>query len=166
MARTKLNNTILKAILKTVEAGVPIPHAARAVGINDRTFRSWRARGEKPQGAEDNIYSHLCQGIEEAEAKFIKVNVERVDKAADKDPNHAEWLLERRWPGIFGKRVEIEIGPSKVLLALQEEAQKSLDTPGSLTEGETPKTDSQSLIPLQERKENGNKAGKRTERPN
>jgi len=127
MARTKLNSNVKKAIVKAVEAGVPVPHAARAAGINDRTFRYWRARGEKPQGVEDNIYSHLCRGIEEAEARFIKRNIERIDKAADKDPSHAEWLLERRYPGIFGKRVEIDIGPSKVLIALQEQAQKALN---------------------------------------
>jgi len=127
MARTKLNSNVKKAIVKAIEAGVPVNHAARAAGINDRTFRNWRARGENPQEPGDSIYSRLYQEIEEAEARFIKLNIERINKAADKDPSHAEWLLERRYPGIFGKRVEIDIGPSKVLIALQEQAQKALN---------------------------------------
>ena len=127
MARTKLNSNVRKAIIKAIEAGVPVNHAARAAGIVDRTFRHWRKRGENPQGVEDNTYCRLCQEIEEAEARFITKNVERVDKAADKDPSHAEWLLERRYPGIFGKRIEIDLGPSKVLMLLQERAREALN---------------------------------------
>ena len=154
MARTKLNSNVRKAITKAIEAGVPVTHAASAAGIADRTFRYWRNKGENPQEPGDSIYCRLCQEIEEAEARFIKKNVERVDKAADKDPSHAEWLLERRYPGIFGKRVEIEIGPSKVLLLLQERANKALN--GESQE----KIESQVMITVEAKELDGNTSSK------
>ena len=82
-------------------------------------------KGEHPNGDND-IYVQLVRDIEQAEANFIKKNVGRIDKGAEKNTEDAKWLLERRLPGEFGRRIELEVGPSKVLMALQEQAQRAL----------------------------------------
>lgn len=120
MAKTKLNPKVQKALLKCIELGVPREQASLVVGICSMTFRRWVARGENPQGVEDDIYVRLVNEIEYSKAKFIKTNLEIVQKAAYRDASHSEWLLERGFPALFGKRVEVDVGPSKALLLLQD----------------------------------------------
>lgn len=129
MAKTKLNPKVQKALLKCVELGVPREQASQVVGISSATFRRWVVRGENPQGVEDDIYARLVNEIERSQAKFIKTNLEIIQKAAQRDAHHSEWLLERGFPALFGKRMEIDVGPSKIMLALQESAREALAKP-------------------------------------
>ena len=126
--KTKLTPFVRKKLIELIELGMPEGRAASAIGITPQTFIRWKHRGETPTHPEngDIIYVNLVNDLAQAEAKFIQRNIERIDKGADKDPEHAKWLLERRDPGEFGRRIELEVGPSKVLLALQENAQKAL----------------------------------------
>jgi len=134
MTKSKLTPFVRKQLVNCIEMGMPIGRAALAVGISHRTFDRWMGRGEHPNG-NDDIYVQLVKEIEKAEATFIKKNVERIDKSAEKNSDDAKWLLERRLPGEFGRRIELEVGPSKVLMALQEQAQKALtrDTQREIT---------------------------------
>ena len=117
--RSKLTPFVKKKIMECVELGMPINRAANAVGISSRTFERWKARGENPNG-DDDIFVSFVEDLEKSEANYIKRNLERIDRGAEKDASHAEWGLERRFPSEFGKRMELEVGPSKVLLALQD----------------------------------------------
>lgn len=128
MLKSKLTPFVRKQLCNCIEIGMPIGRAAVAVGISHQTFNRWRSRGEENDPSEGGIFIQLVEELARAEANFIKKNVERVDRGAEKDPEHAKWLLERRDPGEFGKRVELEVGPSKVLLALQEQARKTIGT--------------------------------------
>ena len=125
MYRSKLTPFVRKQLVNCIEIGMPIGRAARAVGICHRTFDRWMNKGEHSNGDND-IYVQLVRDIEQAEANFIKKNVGRIDKGAEKNTEDAKWLLERRLPGEFGRRIELEVGPSRVLMALQEQARKAL----------------------------------------
>ena len=126
--RTKLTPFVKKKVVEYIEMGMPIGKAANAVGVAHQTFDRWVRRGESPvDGNGDSIFVQLVQDLATAEANFIKRNVARVDKGADRNTEDAKWLLERRDPGEFGKRVELDIGPSKVLIALQEKARALRD---------------------------------------
>jgi len=107
-----------------IELGVPEGHAAHAIGVTPQTFINWKHRGENynPDNGtrEDYIFYNLLNEIDEAKARFVEKNVRRIDTAANKDPNHAQWLLERRDADNFAKREPSVIIESKVLIALQE----------------------------------------------
>lgn len=126
MNRTKLTPFVRKKVLELIELGIPEGRAAHAVGITPQTFINWKHRGENPTPNNgDDIFLNLLNSIEESKARFIEKNVRRIDKTADKNSEDAKWLLERRDPGEFGKRDVLEVGPSKVLIALQEQARLS-----------------------------------------
>lgn len=123
--RTKLTPFVKKKLVELIELGVPEGRAADVVGITPQTFIRWKHRGEHPDPTNgDNIFVSLVNDLAQSEARFIEKNVRRIDKTADKNSEDAKWLLERRAPPEFGKRIELEVGPSKVLLALQEQAQQ------------------------------------------
>lgn len=144
ISKTKLTPFVRKKLVELITMGVPEGRAANAIGVTPQTFIRWKHRGENPTDPDngDSIFVNLVNDLAEAEAKFIKRNVERIDKSADKNSEDAKWLLERRDPGEFGKREVLEIGPSKVLLALQDNARRALNTSIQI---DTPKTDSQVL---------------------
>jgi len=123
MARkTKLDERIKKVITEYVGKGNYIKHACLAAGVSVRVYYNWIERGENPRGPEDEIYVQFMQEIKKAEAECIAKNIDIIEKAAERPNNWtaAAWWLERRFPSDFGKRIELELGPSKVLIALQD----------------------------------------------
>jgi len=131
MAKTKLTPERQGAIVKLIREGNYIYRACQAVGISQQTYEQWVKRGEQGDG---EIYIAFLEAIKKAESEFIAENVAIIQTAAKKNWFAAAWLLERKYPAEFGKRVELEVGPSKVLLALQESAREELVKPG-LIEG-------------------------------
>lgn len=69
--------------------------SARAAGISERTFRLWLKSGrESSSGLYHNFYTDIVKAENAAEIKQVKLILE----AATKDPRHAQWWLERKFP--------------------------------------------------------------------
>ena len=74
--------------------------------------------------------------------------MDNIQSASDNDHRNwmaSAWLMERKYPADFGKRMELEVGPSKVLIALQEQAQRLMqgsENKEQIIEGETKLIDS------------------------
>lgn len=128
MLKSKLTPFVRKQLCNCIELGMPIGRAAVAVGISHQTFNRWRSRGEEADPSEGGRFIQLVEELARAEANFIKKNIARIDMGANKNTEDAKWLLERRDPAEFGKRVELEVGLSPVLLALRESAKRAVDT--------------------------------------
>jgi len=118
-----LNKDIYNTIIDYISNGNYIKTACLAAGISERVFYNWVERAERSNGNGDDIYVQFLQDLKIAEAENIAHNVKNVQDAADNDHRNwmaSAWILERKYPSEFGKRMELEVGPSKVLLALQE----------------------------------------------
>jgi hypothetical protein len=137
-----LNTNTRNIILDYISKGNYIKTACMAAGISEHTFYNWEERAEQynPDNGtgEDYLYFQFFQEVKRAEAQNIARNLQNIQSYADsgKQANWqaSAWILERKYPAEFGKRMELEVGPSKVLLALQDQARrltevKSLPTP-------------------------------------
>jgi len=80
--------------------------ACEWAGIPERTFRAWMQEGEAgaPQSSVD-----FCRQVIEAEKAAEIRNVAFVMKAAEEDPKHAEWWLERKHPERWGRKERHEL---------------------------------------------------------
>lgn len=80
--------------------------ACEWAGIPERTFRAWMQEGEAgaPQSSVD-----FCRQVMEAEKAAEIRNVAFVMKAAEEDPKHAEWWLERKHPERWGRKDRHEL---------------------------------------------------------
>ena len=83
----------VKIILHALRHGATHKLAAHAAGIADRTMREWRTRHEMFDTA-----------VREAEAYAAVKALERIESAAQSGIWQASaWLLERRYPSMYGR---------------------------------------------------------------
>lgn len=72
-------------ILSLIANGLPLVHATKHAGIDDETFRAYRARDPQLQAL-----------VDQAQAEFVRSQVDCVTTAAQGgDANSAKWMLER-----------------------------------------------------------------------
>jgi len=133
---TLLTEDTKNIILDYISKGNYIKTACLAAGVSEATFYSWVQRAENPANG-NKIYLEFLEELKKARQKNISQRVAKIQDAGEKPQNWMAnaWLLERMIPGEYGRRIELEVGPSKVLMALQEQAQKALtqDTQREIT---------------------------------
>jgi len=104
----KLTNEMIEKIADLVAAGKPITLAANLAGISESTIYRWLALGKK-KGSE-KIYKDLVERVSEA-CEFSEIEAQQVLRQASmKESNWraAAWILERRHPEKYGKRVALD----------------------------------------------------------
>ena len=127
-----LDPQVRETILEYIRKGNYIKTACMAAGVSERTYYDWVAEAERGGGnGHSEIYSQFLLDLKKARADNIAFHVANIHTASLKNNQWtaSAWLLERMNPAEYGKRLELEVGPSKVLIALQEQARKSLQRP-------------------------------------
>jgi hypothetical protein len=77
--------------------------AAEAAGITYKTLNSWIQRGKTDKSRK---YHQFAQYINKCNADAAKALLERLNKAADAgNCQVCIWILERRFPEDFGRRI-------------------------------------------------------------
>lgn len=135
--RTKLLNVDTRnTVLEYISKGNYIQTACLAAGIHPSTYGYWQRWAEDYERDPSNgnekkkIYFTFFTELKNAEAKAEADTIARIAEAG-KNPQYwasNAFRAERKYPERWGRRESIEIGPSKVLIALQEQAQR-LTTP-------------------------------------
>lgn len=103
---TKFSPELQEIICKKIADGATYAEAAEAAGINYFTFLRWRQAGEKQDSGR---YCEFCEAIKTAEDQSKQTLLKRI-VTAGKDPKFWQanaWILERRFPKEFGRRVNI-----------------------------------------------------------
>jgi len=136
MSRTTLllDDDIRNTIFNYLRKGNTVKTACLAAGITEACFYGWVQKAE----AGENIYVEFLDELKSVRRANIAERVQKIQEAGDTKQYWAAnaWLLERQEPSEFARREEIAVGPSKVLIALQEQARQALEQRRMLTEGE------------------------------
>ena len=112
---------VRQTILDYIAKGNYISTACMAAGVSHATYCNWVNRAEREEGG---VYVEFLEELKRAEAKSEADTIARIHKAGQEPRNWAADMtrLERKNPSRWGRRMELEVGPSKVLLALQQQA--------------------------------------------
>ena len=103
---TILTDAVRAGLAEAVELGATWDAAADAVGIGVSTLRQWRRRGE--DGEEP--FAALVAELQRAEAAGITRALRVIRGAADDGEwTAAAWILERRYPADYGRRMESRV---------------------------------------------------------
>jgi hypothetical protein len=101
-----------------------------AAGITEACYYNWLHKAENASGNGDEVYIEFFEEVKRARQQNISERVRKIQEAGEKPQNWTAnaWLLERMEPSEYGRRMELEVGPSKVLIALREEGRKLLES--------------------------------------
>jgi len=99
MARpVKFTTERQQRVLEAITAGATRHAAALHAGIDESTLYNWLRR-----------YSSFSSRIARAEADVEVRCTALILRAAETDPRHAQWWLERRRPADYGRQDRIEL---------------------------------------------------------
>jgi len=112
--KTKLNEEKIKELCAALPTALYVETAANMVGIPHRTLRHWLKRGREarakaerdhtPIPKSEQIYASLAEEIRKAVASSQIHALRCVHEAATAGQwQAAAWLLERRFPNLFGR---------------------------------------------------------------
>lgn len=105
---------VAERVLEAVRQGLPYKQAAAYGGISYSTLNRWRREGEMEDGAEQ--YREFWRQLEQANGEAALSLVGRVNEAAAQgDWKAASWILERRFPRIWGRDPERRPDPLEPL---------------------------------------------------
>lgn len=118
--------TVLDYIVNAIGLGVPRKFAAQAAGISERTLHQCLAKGRElldedgeivealePGLTDDQrLYARLAQGVEKADGQAVAYAIGVVRKHMPDNWQAAMTWLERRHPGHFARRIEIDADPA------------------------------------------------------
>lgn len=88
-------------IVKAIRKGLPYKLAAAAGGVSYNTFVRWRNDGSNPDGPPH--FRQFLNQLRQAEAEAAQRLVGLIEKAGNTQWQAASWMLERRYPDLFGK---------------------------------------------------------------
>jgi len=104
------------AICRLVEKGLPYTTAAQKLGIAPHTVCGWRKDGTKiinsgaaPSNPREKLLVYFCEQINAALASYMERHLENIEKGAQVDPRHSEWLLTKTFPDIYGDRSTLNL---------------------------------------------------------
>lgn len=111
---TKLTPAVQEAICTAIEYGMPLEKAADYGGVHEDTVLNWRKAGEALQVRLDagetleltdteRRYLDFFGAIQQSFAKAMLFHLQNLTDSAHVNPGNSMWILERRWPEIFGR---------------------------------------------------------------
>jgi transposase-like protein len=134
----KLTPVRYETIIRYIQAGAYISHAANAVGINEETLKKWIRLGLNDS---ESIYGAFVDDLKRAKSAAVMRNVMIVQRAAQDDWQAAKWLLSVMEPDIYGAKstVRTEIVASEpenntVIMISNEELAKLADIQNRIEE--------------------------------
>ena len=101
--RTKFTPDRLKRFAQAIELGATVKHACDYAGFCERSYYEWRKDAEDNP---DSRYKEILTIRADAESRGVVANLARIQSAAkDGTWTAAAWLLERKHPEIYGRRM-------------------------------------------------------------
>lgn len=93
-------------LLKGIEDGMPLKHAAMLAGVSYDSLNRWRIKGESEFAPSE--FRDFCKALQHAEAVAMHRLVALINTAGQSDWKAAAWTLERRFPEEFSKPQRVE----------------------------------------------------------
>jgi Homeodomain-like domain-containing protein len=109
---SSLTEETVADIVRMLERGAYLTHAAAAVGVDRRTLYRWLEQGGADVSAgkrsEEADFFHR---VGQARARGRVAMCQVIDDAAKRDWRAAAWMLERTDPELFGEKIEVNRRP-------------------------------------------------------
>lgn len=128
MARpTKFTRETVNRLLKGIRLGMTYEHACMFAGVSYDVFNRWR-KGTFPRNLDDDqkqLKGEFREALTRAEGDMVARTFGLIQQAAVQgDWRAATWIMERRYPSIYGKNVMEHVGKDGGPIQISPEARK------------------------------------------
>lgn len=109
-AHAKLTDEVRDRLFKAIKLGASLEVACNASGVSYRTVTEWRQIGEgrhptkRPRAPYKTFAADINRAIAESEMSLLTT----IQRAAQADARHAQWILERRFPERWANTQKIQ----------------------------------------------------------
>jgi hypothetical protein len=104
---TKLTPQVQATICEALASGIDFEMAARFAGVHDGSAANWKMWGK--QGRSPRLVAFF-EAVSKAECDAAVGYAEVIARAAQKGTwPAAAWMLERKYPRVFGQKVRLEV---------------------------------------------------------
>ena len=100
---SKLTPDIQKRIGDNIALGLTYRLAAESAGVTYKTFNEWMNKGQTEKSGRYHYFAQYILKCNAEGAKKLHENLNAAAKAGD--TRICTWILERRFPDYFGRRV-------------------------------------------------------------
>ena len=117
--KPKLTKELIKKAEELLAEGNPQMIVWQSLGISRGTWYKWLQEGER---AKSGLKRDFFDAIKRAEAKSAILHLRNINRSAFEERNWtaSAWLLERRFPELFGRRNEIDLtGDGSLYLVIE-----------------------------------------------
>jgi hypothetical protein len=122
---SKLNPDCIARLVDALRAGHTREGAAALAGIGRSTFNAWLAAAKEPDA--DRELLAFLDAIKNAEADAESELLGVIRAAAERQWQAAAWILERRHPDRWGKRVKAEVTAPPPAQSAPSEAERHIE---------------------------------------
>ena len=100
---SQLKDPHRSALLESIRKGAPPLKACESAGVKRSTYYGWQEKGRADQEAGKlTAFAEFLDDLRKAEADFIATTTAKIYDAGPKTWQAFAWLLERRFPELFG----------------------------------------------------------------
>lgn len=106
--QTKCTPEVAERIAEHIRAGMGRENAARLVGVHPATLHRWMAKGERNVKPYRAFRERIQQASDTLQQEVSQTFMRGLRSKHDGTAVHtAQWLAERLWPDVYGKRQEL-----------------------------------------------------------
>lgn len=136
--KSKLTYELINELETLVKEGYTNQDCCAVLDINQTTFYNWINRAEEVSNdevelakSENQIYLELVKTLKRADTQRKNDLKAKIERHGNKQWQALAWILERGYPGEFGKQDSIEVGisPDNTLILKTLEALKQKELP-------------------------------------
>jgi len=110
---SKLNDAMIQGLSIAIENGLPMYQAAALCNLEHHSITRWLAQAEEDRESglseTESRFIQLHAAIKKAEARCIQRNLDTIETHAPTNWQAAAWLLERKYPDLFGQRTRQDV---------------------------------------------------------
>lgn len=123
---SKFTDDVKARIVKGIKLGMSYELAAQYGGVTYETFNEWRKQG---QADGQGPFFDFSEDIAKAEADGLANWLQKIEDASDEEWQAAAWKAERRYPHLYGRRVQEHTGKDGGALIVRIVRGESYDSP-------------------------------------
>lgn len=123
MRPSKMTEEIKEKLIGCIKMGLPIKESCNVAGIHESTYFNWKNYAKDDKRGDQNEYIEFFESLKMAESEAQARIVKKLHES--NNPTSLQFILERRWPKIWGRRDKVDLGGKLEVTNIEAKVEKA-----------------------------------------